>query len=769
MSDRLSAAQAALNAGRRDEAIEQLIAAVTEQPARTVQVYRVLITHLHGAKRYAEGAEFAAKGLELYPQDFDLLNTYGVHLRRLKRYPEAVATLERALKVRPNDRGAANNLGNVLLDKGDGARAEKMFAKLARLDPRNPEFQRQLGRALLNQGKLEPALVRLRSAVALKRDFQDAWLDMAGALVERHQQADAIALLDKALEACPDSPRLLEARSVAIRQSGQIGEAEAYLQKLLETHADQAWLHYQLGTTISDRDRVRGNVHMRKAVELAPDNLDYIMALIESLERTRTGVEGDNIEEAYALSVKALERKAEFTPAHSKIVREVFQRVLDYERMEAVGDFVTLGRIWASTGRHTALLKQLAGVRSDADRAELLEQHRIWGRAAEKKAAASPIVRSRRTSPEGKIRLGFMSSDLRGHPVGYFALPLFDHMDRDRFEVFVYSYYQGYEDELQKHITKQVTAYRWWRDTTPREAAQRIADDQIDLLIELGGSTHMNKLDVMAYRPAARQASWLGYPHSAGLETIDYLVLDPYVKPERPELMIETPMLMPSSWIALGKLAFPDSHVIEASAPFERRGYITFGTANNTYKYTAEALESWARVVAAVPDSRFAFIRPEGLSVTFRNNVARLFAKAGVSRDRIEWVAVRGAHMQHYNKIDVALDTFPQTGGTTTCEALWMGVPTVSLVGPTIFERLSYSILTNAGLGDLCAHSVAEFEAKAVALAHDRDRIAALRGTLRDQLKASPLGRTEDFARDFYDMVATTLAAPEKRAAAVRA
>jgi predicted O-linked N-acetylglucosamine transferase (SPINDLY family) len=758
MDQRLADAQAALNGGRRDEAIEHLRAVVDSDPAQALQVYRALALQLYQAGRFAEAEGCTAQGVERHPRDVDLWNLRGVILRNLKRYPDALAALDQAHKINPKSTSVQTNRGNVLLDMGDAVRAEQVFGKLARLEPRNAEHQRQLGRALLKLGRPDAAATRLRSAVALKKDYIDAWLDMVGALNDQERQAEASELLDKALAANPDSPRLHEARAIVIRRSGQLRAAEAYLLELLPRFPDAAWLHYHLGTTISDWDRDRGNLHMRRAIELQPDKLDYKMALIESLERTRTGVEGDNIEEAHRLAAEALALKTELTPAHAKILHEVFERVCDYPRMKEVGEFATLGRTWAETGRHTALLKQLPRVQDDADRYELLEQHRIWGRQAERQAAARPIARPEPRAPGGKIRLGFMSSDLRRHPVGYFALPLFDHLD-DRFEIFVYSYYQGEEDPLQKHITERVTAYRWWPDISLREAAQRIADDQLDLLIELGGSTHMNKLDVMAYKPAVRQASWLGYPHSAGLSTIDYLVLDPHVKPERPDLMLEEPMLMPSSWIALGKLAFPE-HEIEAGAPFERRGYISFGTANNSYKYTPQMFEAWARIVAAVPDSRFVFVRPEGTSPTFRNNIARYFTEAGVSRDRIEWVAVRGSHMAHYNKIDIALDTFPQTGGTTTCEALWMGVPTVSLVGPTIYERLSYSILVNAGLADLGVRSIDDFVAKAVELAADKGRIASLRANLRDQLRVSPLGRTDQFASDFYDMVARTVTGP---------
>ncbi|HEY8618089.1 tetratricopeptide repeat protein [Phenylobacterium sp.] len=754
MSNRLELAEAALKAGRSSEAVEHLTAAIDEDPARPAQVYRVLLVQLYRQGRYAEGESWAAKAVERYPRDFEIWNVRGVLLRQLKRYDEALKALDQASRLQPKNMAPLSNRGNVLLDMGEPARAEAVFAKLVRLSPRDAELQRQYGRALHRQGKREPAMLRFRQATSLDKTLIDAWLDLSGCLDEQHRPREAEEVLDRAIAANPTSTKLLEAKAVLLRRAGENRRAEAYLNELSPKFGGEAWLHGQLGSVLTDIDRERANGHLRRAVELAPDRLDYRMSLIESLERTRSGDEGANIEEAYQLIRDALQQKQAFTAAHSKIANEVLIRVCAFDEMDQLGDFRTLGRQWAETGRHTALLKQLARVKTHEDRLELVEQHRIWGRTIEATAKSVPIKRPPPAPRSGKIRLGFMSSDLRQHPVGYFALPLFDHVDRDRFEVFVYSYYLGQEDPLQRYIAEQVSAYRWWPDITPRDAAERIAEDQLDILIELGGSTYMNRLEVMAWRPAPLQASWLGYPHSAGLSTIDYFVCDPYSKPDKPDLLVEKPLVMPHTWLALGRAVFADQHPVADGLPEERNGFITFGTANNPHKYGREVLRAWARVTASVPQARFAFVRPEGGTATFRKNVLAEFAAEGVSEDRVIFHTVRGRHMPFYNEIDITLDPFPLTGGTTTTESLWMGVPLVSLRGEAFFERLSYSILSNAGLGDLCATSLEEYQAIAHRLVDDRERRRALRQSLRETIRQSPLGQTETWARDFYDMVA---------------
>jgi protein O-GlcNAc transferase len=762
MDERLAAADAALKAGRGDEAILRLTELLEAEPAQPAQVYRALLVQLYRAGRQEEGVRWGEAAAGRFARDADILNMLGVSYRRRGRFPEALATFDRAAKLNPNNAAIQSNRGNVLLDMEDGVRAEAVFAKLARAEPRDGDYQRQLGRALLKQGKTAAAMTRLRQSVALKKDQIEAWLDMIGYENEMHHSAEAEALVDKALAANPDHPRLLDAKATVIRRTGAKRRCEAFLMDLLPRFDDAAWLHAQLGAIVTDYDPERAATHLRKAAALEPDNIDRLMAVIECLERLRKGDEGANIEEAYQLAGRALALKPT-DPGPLKILNELLIRVCAFDELEKLGDFKGLGRAWASSSRHTALLKQFAFIRSPEDRLELLEQHRIWGRIAERTAATAPIKRPAPRPADGRIRLGFMSSDLRRHPVAYFTLPLFDHIDRERFDIYCYSFYQGEEDPLQAHIAKQVAAFRWMPESSSREIAQTIADDQLDMLIELGGSTHMNRLDVMAFRAAPLQASWLGYPHSAGLSTIDYFICDPYSAPTDPALLIEEPLMMPHTWLALGRAVFSDNQPIADGLPEERNGFLTFGTANNPHKYSRAVLGAWAGVIAAVPGSKFAFVRPEGATPTFRRNVLAEFASHGIDEDRIVFHPVRGMHMPFYNDIDITLDPFPLTGGTTTTEALWMGVPVVSLRGEAFFERLSFSILSNAGLGDLVGANLDEYQAIALKLAGDRERRRDLRVTLRDRIRQSPLGRTDEFARDFYDMIARAVAeAPAK-------
>lgn len=705
---------------------------------------------LYLAGRYGEGERATAAAVAAHPEDPALWNIHGVMLRQLARPTEALAALDRAVALKPEETGARFNRGSVLMDLGEAGAGRDQFAALLAEAPQDPRPLLFLARAEAVLGETDAAEAHIRQALALAPHSSDAWrqlAELAGA-----DGARAEGIVDEALAVLPDDQPLMEAKALTLRVSGQLGRAQAYLEALQARLPNAAWVQFHLGDLLAETDRAGGIAHLRRARAMAPGSLDNLMALIQALERTAGPDDGAALDEAHGLCAEALAMGG-LRPGQTKGLRDVMIRVCDFASVEALGDLRATGRAWAKAGLHTALLKQMGRVWTDEDRHELMEQHRIWGRAVEARAAQTPLRRGPPRARDGTIRLGFMSSDLRRHPVSFFALPLFDHPDL-RFEVYCYSFFRGPEDALQAHIAARASVFRWLPEVSAREAAQIIADDQLDMLIELGGSTLMNRLEVMAWRPAPRQASWLGYPHSAGLEAIDGFICDPISRPADPALLTETPMVMPKTWIAFSEAVFEGHPPIEAGLPEDRAGVLTFGTANAPHKYSPQVLAAWARITAAVPGARFAFIRPEAGSKVFQANVRAAFAAQGVAADRVEFHAVRGRHMGYYNGIDISLDAFPLTGGTTTAEAIWMGVPVVSLRGPAFYERLSASILTNAGLGDLVTDDVEGFEAAALALAADKPRRAALRAGLRDQIRQSPLGQTRQFAADFYAMIA---------------
>ena len=721
--------------------------------AELLQFSRLLIT----TGRPAEAIANIREALKSQPRNYDLWNMLGVALRRLGKSEEALQTYDNAIKIDGKNTSAVLNRANTLLDLNRAVEAAAIYGQLVRLNPKSHEFQRLLGTAYVKMGDLPKAVARFETALRLKPDDIVSWIDRIKVATDFEKHAEAFELVEKALVKLPNNHRLIEARIMVLRRGGRFKEAEALLEARIAEAPDDAWAHFQYAETVARFDREKGNFHYKKAVELQPDNAIYWMNYANSLDRSRYGNEAEHIQAGYEAVIKAMS----FGTLPSRFVRmarNILVRIGRFDLVEKLGTFKELGRTWAGESLHDALHYHLARVETPEDRYEILEQHRIWGRIEQAKANLNPISTPPILQKRSKIRLGLMSSDLRNHPVAYFAMPLFEFIDYNKFEVYCYSWSRNDPDQVQKYIETRVDKFHWHKAIADRDAAELIANDKVDMLFELGSSTDMNKLEVMAYRPAPIQASWLGYPHSAGLETIDYILVDPFINPTDPALLIEKPFIMPTSWVAMGNLGFNEQEAINSIIPSQRNGFVTYGTANNPYKYSPTVLATWAKITAATPGAKFMFVRPESGVPAFKEFMAAAFEKEGVDKDRLIFTAVRGRHMRWYNEMDISLDTFPQTGGTTTCESMFMGVPVISLVGPAFFERLSYSNLSNAGLGDLACFSIDEYIRKALQLAGDTERRKLLRTGLRIDIKDRPLGQAHVFARDFYEMVEKTVA-----------
>jgi len=739
-------------ANDREGLVRALEAAADRHQASGEAIPRTAIYDL-GAELFRAGRLEDARarlghGLRSRPDDFAMTNLLGIVLKNLGRHDEAITTLERARTLQPGNIAPLVNLGNVHIARRDGAAAERAFAQAVAAEPAKSEYHRLLGVALRFQGKSEAALASFADARRLDPREARNWIEPAGMLDELGQHEAALAIVDEGLVDQPGSRALCEAKLTLMRRAGRQVAAIAYAREVIARVPDQAWPLMQAARSIMHTDRTAANGYLREAVRLEPENREALAELADSLDRTRGPDEAANIAEAYAMALRRVALGGNMLP-NARAITSILNRACNHEAADAVGSFAQLTNYWADTGYISALHYQMAQVKSDADRTLLVEAHRKWGRTIDAAAARSPLAAPMVRTKRAKIRIGLMSSDLRNHPVCYFVLPIIEQYDREQFELYCYSWNSGKGDAIQNRVATLCDGFRLAPSISDRDAAALIAEDQIDMLVELGGTTYMNKLNVMAWRPAPVQASWVGYPHSSGLETIDYIVVDPYNRPTDDALLIEKPLVLPESWVVLGPLGFSDRLAIEPGLPEERRGYLTFGTMNNPYKYTPEVLAAWAKITAAVDGAHFLFVRPEGATEAFQQNTRAAFAAHGVSADRVEFVGVRGTHMPHYNKIDIALDTFPQTGGTTTCEALWMGTPTVSLSGPAFFERLSRSNLTNAGLGDLAVDTLEAYHATALALAADRQRREQIRRTIRADIRKRPLGQIPRYVDGF--------------------
>jgi len=366
-------------------------------------------------------------------------------------------------------------------------------------------------------------------------------------------------------------------------------------------------------------------------------------------------------------------------------------------------------------------------------------EHAAWGRALEA-AVPAPNGYENDRSPGRQLRIGYVSPHFRSHVVGLNLLPLFRQHDHAEFEIYCYSDTQNL-DEVTAALHQRANV---WRDTAglpDAELAAQVSRDRIDVLVDLVMHTEAGRLGAFARKPAPIQVAWMAYPGSTGLTRMDYRFTDPILDPPGATDLFytEQSIRLETFWCFE-----PSANSLAVKPlPAEKKGYVTFGCLNNFAKINDAVLDLWREILAAVPNSRLILIPPKG------NTIARVREKLGVAPDRV--IALprqsRLEYLKYYQRIDLALDPFPYTGHTTTLDGLWMGVPLVTMTGPTVVSRGSLSILSNLGLTELAVNNKADYVALAIALAQDHSRLRELRAGLRVRLETSVLMDANRFAR----------------------
>jgi protein O-GlcNAc transferase len=357
-----------------------------------------------------------------------------------------------------------------------------------------------------------------------------------------------------------------------------------------------------------------------------------------------------------------------------------------------------------------------------------------------------------------RIRVGYLSPDFRCHAVASFIEPILLHHDKSRFEIFCYANLVRPDDTTER--LKGLC--EGWRDICAvgdEEAAKVIGADRLDILVDLAGHTAGNRLPLLARKPAPLQVTWIGYPDTTGLPEMDFRITDSLTDPPGTSEQFHSERLirLPRSFCCY--LAPEDAPAV-AALPCLGAGRVTFGSFNNLAKVTPEVIALWSRVLHAVPGSRLLMKCRPFADAEVSARIRELFSGEGVDAERVELHpgdASPADHLAQYGRVDIALDTFPYNGTTTSCEALWLGVPVVTLAGTRHAARTGVSILTNCGLGSLVAQTPEMYVALACELARDAGRLQVLRAGLRERVAGSPLadgaGVTRELEAAFIGML----------------
>lgn len=346
-----------------------------------------------------------------------------------------------------------------------------------------------------------------------------------------------------------------------------------------------------------------------------------------------------------------------------------------------------------------------------------------------------------------RLKIGYLSADFRGHVVMKFVEDVITSHDKQRFEVFCITPHAR-DDETTRRIRKKVDHWRDISTIEDADAADLLRNDELDIVVDLMGNSSVQKLPLLGRRVAPVQMTWCGYSGTTGIDTVDYIVVDDILAPPRERtFFVEEPLRLPHSYVCFNPRECPDI----GQLPFERNGYITFGCMNNPSKVNKYVLTWWAEILKSVKYSRMVMRYHLLGDPLVDERLARVFRNAGIPPERIEMKTGGRDFLSAYNEVDIALDSFPYNGTTTTCEALWMGVPVITLRGDRFVARVGASLLTNTGMTDLVADSPKEYIEKAVSLAADPDRLVRFREEARDILPETPVYNPGSFTKGLED------------------
>ncbi len=678
-------------AGRIEEAVKnyrQILSADPRQP----DAMHLLGVIAQTVGRLDEALELISESLRINPSNISAMNNLAGVLKDQARYEDAAGFYEAAIEADPNSAYLHSNLGNVLQQLGRGDEAANCHRRALELDPQSYAAHCNLGAVLKEQGHLAEASEFYRAAIALNPQAHEAHVNLGVVFKEQAKFAEAEASFMQALAIQPESDAALTNLGATFKEQGRLPEAIGSLRLALRINPRSHFALLNLGNALKDAgDFVEAGECLRHAIALKPNwhlahsNLGTVFNQLGQAEH------------AAECFRRALELKPDYHPAHSNLL---------------------------------FTLNYLPGT----DRAALFAEHRRFDTQFCQGFPDLISLHQNTIEPERRLRIGFVSGDLREHSVAHFIAPVFTRHDAAAFEIFCYAN-QTVSDGVTTRLRETVEQWREVAGLSDEELADAIRRDRIDILVDLSGHTARNRLLVFARKPAPIQVSMIGYMQTTGLSAMDYRITDEHLDPTGVSDPFNTEKLIR---LPAGAAAFQtpiDSPRVN-ELPALSNGHVTFASFNNLAKVSPAAVAAWAEILRRQPNAQLLVVGRAG------NSLQSDFEKHGISADRLDFrdrLPMR-EFLELHHQVDFLLDTFPYNGGTTSLLALWMGVPMVTLAGEGTVSRTGAGILQGVGLSRLVASSVEEYVTLAVS---ETSGLAAL-ATLRQSLRAKLLPSLED-------------------------
>lgn len=735
--------------GKLAQAIEKYRLALEVEPER-FEILSNLADVLNHTGAWDEADSTYQHALRINPTHGDLWykRAVALHDKHLRSKPDTLLLndaenyFRKAITMNPDRADAHIGLAKVVHDLGKLDDALALFRKAIALDPQDCDTRMTLGLLLQTQQKYEEAEACYLHALEIQPNLATALNNLGGLCRKTGRNETAIAYYKKAILLEPGFAEAHFNLGATLHKLAIYAEAEQCLLKAMDLKADFAEAHSEYGLLMQHYGKLDlAEKKFRLAIEIKPDFAHAYGHLGTILNITR------RFREAEDLYIKA----NSLQPDNTNILINWSNTLKDTGRIEE-----SIEKLRRATQIEPDNLQAQSNILFDEHYLEnppaqlMLDDAVLYGITAERLARPHTTWLTS-ADPHRPIRLGLVSGDLCDHPVGYFLegiLQALEHGAAGRLEVFAYTSRPN-EDETSRKLRTHCKGWYSTLGLSDEALSDHIRNHCIDILIDLSGHTGKSRLATFAWKPAPVQVSWLGYFSTTGLRAMDYLIADPYTLPASEEVyFVEKIWRLPETRLCFTK---PNVEITVNAPPALTNNYITFACFNNVSKVTNAVLRTWARVIRGTPQSRL-FIKAQvvGEVDQCRQLVERL-ASFGIDEDRLilEDYGSRSDYFAAHRRVDIALDPFPYPGGTTTAEALWMGVPVLTMEGKTFLARQGCGLLTNAGLTDWIARDVDDYVAKSIQMASDIGRLASLRSELREKVLSSPIFDAERFAGHF--------------------
>lgn len=707
---------------------------------------------------------FFGHAVELQPENARYRQKFGEALTRLGQIPEALQQLAAARQRDPKNAGILCSLSGAYAKAGNWQHARKSIEEAVRLPRPLAAHYCLLGLACQHLGELDDALKAFNKATKLDPRYPDAWLSLGHLHIEKTEKDKATACLKRLQALSPQAHTTFDLAGEIAWMRGDTREAANFFRQAADSAPDDRNIQAKLAVTLILCGEALAAIDAMERVHALGISEDWILEKLGAMFAIKhwTPMARENLE-------MAVERNPDNLSAWNTLLI-VYAKIGDSEKVRKAADTIlqkdpdniyalmNLSTWHNDQGRHDEALDLLARAREKDPFASGAYTKALWAMVSASSASAADILQlareyderifrplfrgndfaARNRDTERRLRIGWLSSDMRTHPVSAFIWPFLEHIDPEKLETFIY-YNFSEEDGISRRLKSHARQWRTVNGIGDEGLADLIEGDEIDILIDLNGYTDGSRSSVIARKPAPVQATWLGFPGTSGMSVMDYIFVPPDPVLEKPGWSQETPWPLPDCYGARADISdaaiLPGLPCERESAPF------TFACLNHFRKASVKTIELWSRILVQCPQSRLILVAIGGRDGETIRYFSSQFERHGVNPEQLDFrgYVAKEKYYESHNEIDLGLDPFPYNGGTTGYDSIWMGVPFVTWPGEHLSARMGKAILENVGLRELVAESADDYVDIAVALANDHERLKRLRANLRERMLASPL------------------------------